>query len=257
MRLRREIEKVFGDIGEFTWGIIWGTIRLCYYLPKNIVTLVLPFTILAFVWMILSDGLIDLGIAAEYIGEAIIIVFKILATAIDAVANFASSAISDVSEFFGGPSVSLPEINIPSVTELLGSWIGVVMNVEETCGSLDTWWKVLFAFAKLAFSGRVCYLLRFVSVEPLAAVPLELALGWLSYPWLPIPGQNCVEPEGELLCAILKLWIVIRDFVIPLIYITTVLESYKLLVRQLLWMAWDLFKLVMKTLGELIHYFTD
>jgi len=116
--------------------------------------------------------------------------------------------------------------HVPGPAAILGNWYTVMIEIDETCNHMDTWEKVMTAFLKVHLSKHVCPLLRYTSPVPFINIPLAFVLGWMSFDWDP-DGNNCEEPEGEILCAWLKMYLVILDFVIPLMVLEAIWKSYK------------------------------
>jgi hypothetical protein len=116
--------------------------------------------------------------------------------------------------------------HVPGPASILGNWYTVMLEIDETCNDMDTWEKVMTAFLKIKLSVHVCPLLRYTSPVPIINAPLAFVLGWMSFDWDP-DGNNCNEPEGEHLCAWLKMYLVILDFIIPLMVLKAIWTSYE------------------------------
>lgn len=135
--------------------------------------------------------------------------------------------------------------DVPGPASILGNWYTVLLEIDDTCRHIDTWEKVMTAFLKVHLSKHICPLLRYTSPVPFINIPLSFALGWMSFDYDP-DGNNCNEPEGEILCAWLKMYLVILDFVIPLMVLAAIWTSFKKL-RKLIYRA------TVSVLKELIH----
>ena len=88
-------------------------------------------------------------------------------------------------------------------------------------------------FGKEMLSWYVCPRLRYMSAVPVLNVVLPGMFGWASFDWDP-DGANCIPPEGELLCMVFNMYIVIFWLVIPMIIIHTVVNAYKDLIHMVL-----------------------
>lgn len=135
--------------------------------------------------------------------------------------------------------------HVPGPASILGDWYTVLLEIDDTCNHMDTWEKVMTAFLKVHLSKHVCPLLRYTSPVPFINIPLAFALGWMSFDWDP-DGNNCNKPEGEILCAWLKMYLVILDFVIPLMVLEAIWKSFKKL-RRLIYRA------AISIIKEVIH----
>ena len=84
----------------------------------------------------------------------------------------------------------------------------------------------MVVFGKEMLSWYVCPRLRYISVVPVLNVILPALFSWASFDWDP-EGANCVPPDGELVCMVFNMYIVIFTLVIPLMIIRVVVVAYK------------------------------
>lgn len=244
-------EAIAIDIELLVWDFIWGTCLLIYNMIFTLPIDILVVFIIGLVWMIVRDSVVYCTLELGSIIDAILEVVKLVVSALNTVASGLSSGISDVSEFFGGPSVSIPSVPIPTASEVLSPWYSKVVAIDTTCLEMDTWQKVIGAFAKVIFAPHTCPLLRYM--YPTIWFPfLSLTLGWSSFPPAPYPEENCTEPAGEELCMWLNFYIVLFHLVIPLIIVRTFLNSYSLFIHRALNYLWALLELIIHLIERLV-----
>lgn len=225
-RVKKTAELVIEDTSKFAWHFFLGCIILLYTLMFLFGTIIFYLT-LEFILLIVRDGIVYGIMIFGDIFLAILAIIRAVISGLNDVTGGASSAISDVSSAFGGPSVSIPSIPIPSLSSILGSWFVTMMAIDQTCLDMNTWQKVLFALIKTIFSRWTCPVLRFVSPSWWVIGIMDPLLSWSSYPYLPIESENCQAPDGELLCAILDFYLVIGGLIIPLLFYRAIFDSYK------------------------------
>jgi len=249
-KARKATHEVFKEIGELIRGLIWGTIKLFWVLPMTVLHDVLFCEIVAFLLFITC-------IAVLAVVDAIIFIFNNFTSLLISVSNLIMSAVdsvsnsmSSVSTFFGGSGWSPPTWSPPNVYEFLGSWLQTLAETETTCDDMDTWYKVLQAFVTILGSDSICPFLRYMlAVPPLYAIFYPM-LFWVSYD----PTQNCQAPDGETLCMILRLYLLIYDFIIPIIFFRVFMECYRDPILIILRWVKDLIVFIFRILDKVWHF---
>lgn len=242
------LEEFVVDVEELVADFIVGVVHLLMSL-FNLVREIIFLLGVGFIWMIICDAVVYGALALGYIVQGILDFIDLVIKALNTVAGGISSGINAIGSLFHAPHVGSFHIPLISVSDVMGGWWNTVLEIDTTCASLDTWQIVLSAFGKVIFSPRICPLLRFTSVTPIVGVPLSFFLGWASFPWLPIPAENCQEPPDEVLCMWLKFWIVILYFIIQLLIIITFVRAFKKFEYKVINIIWPLIRFI----GHLIR----
>lgn len=244
-------EAIAIDIELLVWDFIWGSCLLVYNMIFTLPAEILFVFAIGIVWMIVRDSVVYCTLELGTVIDVILDVVKHVVSALNTVSSGISSGISDVSEFFGGGSVGIPSIPIPTSSEVLSPWYAKVVAIDTTCLEMDTWERVISAFAKVIISPLTCPLLRYM--YPTIWFPfLYAVLGWSSFPSAPYPSENCSEPTGEALCMWLNFYIVLLYLVIPLIIIRIFLNSYSLFIHRLLNYLWAIAEIIVRLIERAI-----
>jgi hypothetical protein len=171
------------------------------YAAAQVVFWCIVIAFVAHVLQILQPVLEEAAHVTYTVADGIQDVLDAIISALNDIVGAFTGFASDVSSFFGGPSISSPDIPDPDLTGHL-QWARD--GPPEICAHFHSTYNVLTFATQRALNRPVCPVARHVWGTWLHPVVAWL-LGWAYIDDTP-GGNNCGVPDGSVFCEVANVW---------------------------------------------------